>query len=819
MRRTARIIAIITLTMTVVAAAVAGGTVWYLALKLPSTDILKDVHLQVPLRVYSRDKRLIAEFGKKRRIPLALSDIPHPMINAILAAEDERFFGHPGVDWQGIVRAVWHLLRTGKKGPGGSTITMQVARNFFLGRERTYLRKLNEILLALRIEQELTKQEILELYLNKIFLGHRAYGVGAAAQTYYGRELSALSLAQIAMIAGLPKAPSRFNPIADPVRAIVRRNYVLRRMYELAFIDFKGYEQARSAPITASLHGFAVQVEAPYVAEMVRAEIARRFGVNAYTAGFQVYTTIDSRQQSAANHALRTALADYDERHGYRGPEAHIEYSVVKHHHAEQRLAQIPMIGGLEPSLVVALRERAASVLTKHHGLVEISWNGLSWARPFLDHNRRGPNPKTASQILSVGDIIRVRRNGEEWRLSQVPLVEGALLAMNPRNGAMVALVGGFDFVQSKFNRVTQARRQPGSSFKPFIYSAAIDRGFTAASMINDAPLVFDDPGLEASWRPENYSGKFFGPTRLREALVHSRNLVSIRLLRAIGIDYAIGYLHRFGFDATALPRSLSLALGSGTLTPQTLATAYCAFANGGYAVDGYVIDAISDPSGERIWQANPHLVCERCDLPDSNTEREAPLQVIEENKSSAENSGEGGRFPAFPSPNPAPRILTPQNAWIMNSMLRDVIQRGTGRRARALGRKDIAGKTGTTNDQRDAWFAGFNPRLVAVAWVGFDRLQPLGNRETGSRAALPMWLEFMQRALRGTPEEFMEQPEGMTTVRIDPETGRFAGASHPGAIFETFRVTDVPVSPAKAPARPHDDRQYTGGDVAERLF
>jgi penicillin-binding protein 1A len=741
------------------------------------------------------------------------------MINAILAAEDERFFTHPGVDWQGIARAVWHLLRTGEKGPGGSTITMQVARNFFLGRERTYLRKLNEILLALKIERELTKQEILELYLNKIFLGHRAYGIGAAAQTYYGQELSELSLAQIAMIAGLPKAPSRFNPIADSARALTRRNYVLRRMYELAFINLKDYEEARSAPITASLHGLAVQVEAPYVAEMVRAEMERRFGVNAYTVGLQVFTTIDSRQQTTANHALRKALIEYDERHGYRGPEDHIEYSLQKQRQAEQALARIPTIGGLEPGLVIDLREQAAGVLTKHHGLVEIPWKGLSWARPFLDHNRRGAKLKAATEILSVGDVIRVRKIGEEWYLSQVPDVEGALLAMNPRDGAIVALVGGFDFLRSKFNRATQAHRQPGSSFKPFVYSAAIDHGFTAASMINDAPIVFDDPGLEASWRPENYSGEFFGPTRLREALVHSRNLVSIRLLQAIGIDYAIGYLQRFGFKDAALPRSLSLALGSGTLTPQELATAYCVFANGGYGMDGYFIDAISDPSGERTWRASPRVVCDSCDISDISSEEEARLQVIEEKNSSPDNSLETSRGLEFRSLKPALRVVTSQNAWIMNSMLRDVIQRGTGKRARSLGRKDIAGKTGTTNDQRDAWFAGFNPRLVAVAWVGFDRLQPLGERETGSRAALPMWLQFMQESLQDTPEEFMEQPEGMITIRIDPETGHFAGASDPGAIFETFRVNDVPASPAKAPSRANIGRRSTGGAVAERLF
>lgn len=819
MLRMARIIGIMILTVILLAVVVLGGGLWYLVPRLPSTDVLQDVQFQVPLRVYTRDQRLIAEFGEKKRIPIALSDTPDLMIKAILAAEDERFFRHPGVDWQGIVRAAWHLLRTGEKGPGGSTITMQVARNFFLDRERTYLRKLNEILLSLKIERELSKQEILELYLNKIFLGHRAYGIAAAAQTYYGRDLRELSLAEIAMIAGLPKAPSRVNPITDPARAMERRNYVLRRMHEEELIDSKLYEEARQTANTASLHGLSVHVEASYVAEMARAQMELRFGSRAYTEGFHVYTTLDSRLQEIANHALRKALIDYDERHGYRGVEQRIEYSAEQPDRLAAVLSRIPTIGGLEPGLVVDIQPQAARVLTKHHGLVEIPWTGLSWARQFLDHDRRGPQPKTAAEILAPGDIIRIRLNGEDWHLSQVPDVEGALAAMDPDNGAIVALVGGFDFTRSKFNRATQAQRQPGSSFKPFIYAAAIDRGFTAASMINDAPIVFDEPGLEASWRPGNFTGQFFGPTRLREALVHSRNLVSIRLLQAIGIDYTIGYLRRFGFNDAALPRNLSLALGSGTLTPLELATAYCVFANGGYSVDGHFIEAVVGPLGEKVWQADPRVVCNHCDVADTSLNVRAAFQATENAKSETGQPVEANESSVFDLQQRAPRVVAPHNTWIMNSMLRDVIQRGTGKRARDIGRKDIAGKTGTTNEHRDAWFAGFNPRLVAVAWVGFDRLQPLGDGETGSRAALPMWLAFMQESLRGLPEEFMEQPEGMVTVRIDPETGQVAGVSQPGAIFETFKATDVPRSRAPLKIETSKARSRNAEHIDERLF
>ena len=789
----------------------AAGLYWYLAPKLPPIDSLKDVQLQEPLRVYSRDGRLIAEFGEKRRTPLEFEQIPELMVNAVLSAEDERFYQHPGVDWQGLTRAVVHVIRTGEKGPGGSTITMQVARNFFLGREKTYLRKLNEILLALKIEKELTKEDILELYFNKIFLGHRAYGVEAAALVYYGSRLDELSIAQTAMIAGLPKAPSRFNPIVNPERAMTRRNYVLGRMRELDAISEEEFQLAVATPVTARLHGLSVEVEAPYVAEMVRVYAAELLGEEAYTAGYRVYTTIDSRLQEAANQALRKNLLAYDQRHGFRAPEFHVTLDDPGVS-LDAVLADIPATAGLLPAVVVGVQDKLVTAYAKIFGEIEIPWPGLEWARAYVDENRRGPELETAHGVLEPGDVVRVQLQEDGWRMVQVPVVEGALVAVDPEDGAVISLTGGFDFYRSKFNRATQAQRQPGSNFKPFIYSAALDYGFTAASIINDAPVVFDDPGLEAVWRPENYSGKFFGPTRLRVALFKSRNLVSIRLLRAIGIDYAIDYLRRFGLDVDRIPHDLSLALGSGSVTPLEMATGYAVLANGGYLVKPYFVDRIESSDGELWFQADPPRVCRDCEEDDSvalNSARDPELDEVV----LADDPGEAQAH--------APRVLSPQNVYLMNSLMRDVIKRGTGRRALRLKRGDLAGKTGTTNDQQDAWFSGFNPKLVTVTWVGFDQLGPLGRRETGAGAALPMWIDFMRVALDGVAEEPLPQPDGLVTVRIDPESGLRASASQPGAVFETFRSENVPrqrfvetsTSPGSTPTSTPDS------GVPEQLF
>ena len=789
--------------------------VWYLVPRLPSIEILKDVRLQVPLRVYTRNERLVAEFGEKRRTPVTLEEVPDKLVKALLAAEDDRFFEHPGVDWQGLTRAVMHLLRTGEKGPGGSTITMQVARNFFLSREKTYLRKLNEILLALKIERELDKKEILELYLNKIFLGHRAYGVGAAAQTYYSAGLDDLSLAQLAMIAGLPKAPSRFNPIVNPERALTRRGYVLGRMRELKFIDEEEFQGAMAAPVTARLRGLIVEVEAPYVAEMVRSFVESRYGAEAYTSGYRVITTLDSRLQETANASLREGLLEYDARHGYKGPE--LNFPLPSGSSAmDELLADIPDVGNLAAAIVTHVEERTVTAYTSAHGAVVIPWTGLSWARPYVNENRRGKEPGAVADILQVGDLIRIRMQDDHWHLAQVPQVEGALVALDPLDGAIRALVGGFDFYKSKFNRVTQAERQPGSSFKPFVYSAALARGYTAASIINDAPVVFDDPGLEAAWRPENYSGKFFGPTRLREALTRSRNLVSIRLLRAVGISSAIDHVRQFGFDTQRLPRNLSLALGSGGVTPLELARGYAVFANGGYRVEPFFVERMEELDGAVAFRASPVRVCTSCE----GQVEGAPSHDSEGPSVQPRSAGnEAANSVPQSSLQVAQRVVDVQNVWIMNSMMRDVIKRGTGRRAMALGRTDLSGKTGTTNDQRDAWFSGFNSHLVTTAWVGFDQHKPLGNRETGARAALPVWMKFMAVALEDTPEEIMEAPDGLVTVRIDPITGQLASASDPEAIFEIFRAREVPKSVLDQTTSARPSAGSGGGNVTERLF
>jgi penicillin-binding protein 1A len=789
----------------------AAGLYWYLAPKLPPIDTLKDVQLQEPLRVYSRDGRLIAEFGEKRRTPLEFEEVPPLMVKAVLAAEDERFYQHPGVDWQGLTRAVLHLVRTGEKGPGGSTITMQVARNFFLGREKTYVRKINEILLALKIEEELGKDDILELYLNKIFLGHRAYGVDAAAQVYYGARLDELSIAQIAMIAGLPKAPSRFNPIVNPDRARTRRDYVLGRMRELEAITEEDYLLALAAPVTARLHGLSVEVEAPYVAEMVRTFVEDRLGEEAYIAGLRVFTTIDSRLQEAANQALRKNLLAYDQRHGFRGPELRVDLDAPDVS-VETVLADIPSTAGLLPAVVVEVEDKMVTAYAKIFGEIHIPWEGLEWAREYIDENRRGAELESAKDVLARGDVVRVQLQEDGWRMVQVPAVEGALVALSPENGALLALGGGFDFYRSKFNRAVQAERQPGSSFKPFIYSAAVDFGYTAASIINDAPVVFDDPGLEAVWRPENYSGKFFGPTRLRVALFKSRNLVSIRLLRAVGIDYAVEYLKRFGLDVDRIPHDLSLALGSGSVTPLEMATGYAVLANGGFHVTPYFVDRIEASDGSLWHAADPQRVCRDCE-DGGDVELDIVADAILDEVVLADDGLDQEPY--------APRVLSPQNAWIMNSLMRDVIKRGTGRRALQLRRGDLAGKTGTTNDQQDAWFSGFNPKLVTTTWVGFDQLGPLGRRETGAGAALPMWIDFMRVALDGVPEESLAQPEGLVTVRIDPESGLRASASQPGAVFETFRAENVPrqglVETATSPGSTATTTPESG--VTEQLF
>lgn len=768
---------------------------WYVLPGLPEIDTLKDVKLQVPLRVYSEDLSLIAEFGEKRRAPIDINEVQPKLTQAFLAAEDDRFYVHPGVDWQGIARAVYSLVKTGSKKQGGSTITMQVARNFFLSREKTYLRKLNEIFLAFKIEQELSKDAILELYLNKIYLGQRAYGVAAAAQVYYGVDINSLSLPQIAMIAGLPKAPSTTNPITNPERALIRRNYVLQRMLLLSYITEDEYELASNSPTSASLHSASIELKAPYIAEMVRSDLTDQQGDAAYSNGLTVTTTIRDKNQNAANLALRNTLLAYDKRHGYRGPEHHIEDIQSKtEKEIEALLESFPTLGNLYPGLVTHVNEQTVSAYITGIGQIEINWEGLEWARKYITENRRGSKLKTAAEVLSPGDIIRlIETETGDWALSQIPDVEGGLVSLSPHDGATLALVGGFDFYKNKFNRITQARRQPGSGFKPFIYSSGIESGMTAATIINDAPIVFDDPGIEDDWRPENYSRKSYGPTRLKIALTHSRNLVSIRLLHAIGVPFALEHIQKFGFDIDQLPHNLSLSLGSAEITPWEMARGYSVFANGGHLINPYYINQITDYNDEVIFQAKPLVVCNKCVEDEPNTLVEATEQNIlsEENEFIVAAPEEELTTEALY----APRVVSPQNIWIMNSITRNVIKNGTGRRALQLKRTDLSGKTGTTNDQHDAWFSGFNSNIVTICWVGFDKFKPLGSRETGASAALPMWIEYMRVALEGMPESIMERPEGLVNVRIDPETGQLAHASNPNAIFEVFRLEQAPTS------------------------
>jgi penicillin-binding protein 1A len=772
----------------------------YLGARLPSVDALKDIQLQVPLRVYSRDGRLLAEFGEMRRIPLPLAATPERLVQAVLAAEDDRFFDHPGFDWHGLTRAALHVLRTGEKAQGGSTITMQVARNFFLGREKTYLRKLNEIILAVRIEGGLGKQEILELYLNKIYLGHRAYGVGAAAQIYYGKPVADLTLAETAMIAGLPKAPSRLNPVSDPEGALARRNYVLGRMRDLGYITEADYSQAVAEADGARLHGPEIEVQGAYAAEMARTDVVARLGEDAYTGGYSVYTTVDSRLQGVADEALRQALLAYDERHGYRGPERRLPEAIrASRVLRDDLLASTPILAGLRPAVVTRVEGKQVLAYVRGHGEVLIPWEGLAWARPQIDESRRGPAPKGAADILAVGDMARVALQPDgSWRLAQVPDVEGALVALSPEDGAILALAGGLDYQRSKFNRASQAQRQPGSSFKPFVYSAALDAGLTPATVINDAPLVLEQPGLADAWRPENASGKFYGPTRLREALAQSRNLVSIRLLREVGVDQVVRHAQRFGFRDASLPRGLSLALGTGEVSPLELGSGYAVFANGGFRVEPYVVDHVTASDGSVAYRADPVRVCRTC-----------------------ESQEPGAAAAATPAPAPperaAPRVIPAQNAWLMTSMMKDVIRYGTARKALALKRGDLAGKTGTTNELRDAWFVGYNPQLVAAAWVGFDQHGPLGNDETGGKAALPMWMTFMQQALAGKPEVPVEQPKGLVAVRIDPRTGLLAPAGAADAIFETFPADRVPTRAADTGGS--DGTAGVSEGVTERLF
>jgi penicillin-binding protein 1A len=781
----------------------------YLVPSLPSIESMRNVELQVPLRVYTRSGALIAQIGEQRRIPVSYDQIPELVKHAFLAAEDERFFEHGGIDYFGVVRAAAVDIVSGDKTQGASTITMQAARNMFLSLDKTARRKLQETFVTYRMEHEFTKQEIFGLYLNVIFFGQRSYGVAAAAEAFFGKTLDKLDVAEAATIAGVPKAPSRYNPIVDPQLATSRRAYVLRRMRELNYIDAATAEAANKEPMQARAHAPLYDVEAPYVAEMARLELRQRFGPSAESAGYKVYTTIDGRLQGDANRAVRVGLIEYDRRHGWRGPAGHVELANRADINYEELVDEYSAIGNLSPAVIESVSDRTAKAYVRAIGAVQIDWDGLSWARRELKNESLGPAPKDAGQVLARGDVVYVvADNAGHAQLAQLPEAQSALVALDPNDGSVVALVGGFDYFTNKYNRVTQARRLPGSGFKPFLYSAALEHGFTPASVILDAPIVLGGNGSEDDWRPENSTREFGGPTRLREALVRSRNLVSIRILKELGISTAIDYITRFGFDAKALPHDLTLALGTMEVTPLDLASAYAVFANGGYRVSPYFIERIEDASGQVVWRAAPRRACPQCDP------TVAPAAAEDGGEAPHDDAATHGQPAPLPAAEVAPRVITAQNAYVMDDMMADVIKRGTGRRALALNRTDIAGKTGTTNEAKDTWFNGFTPNLVATVWVGFDQERPLGEAEEGARTALPIWIGFMREALKGVAEQHRSMPDGIVTLRIAPESGTLVGAENANGIPEMFIADHLPTGQDATPGSQGQQGQASGEPI-----
>jgi penicillin-binding protein 1A len=813
--RTSRLLAWLFLTGLSVAIIVTSGFYLYLRPGLPPVEQLLDIQLQTPLRVYSQDSKLIAEFGEKRRAPITIEQIPTIQLQAFLAAEDARFYEHFGVDIKGLTRAAIELVSTGSIQSGGSTITMQVAKNYFLSRERTFIRKFNEILLALQIERELDKNRILELYLNKIYLGNRAYGIAAASQVYYNKPVAELSLAQMAMLAGLPKAPSAFNPLANPERAKIRRNWILGRMRDLDFITGDAHDLAVAAPLTANYNATDVEVDADYVAEMARSEIVRRFGDNAYTDGYTVTLTVESKKQQTATTALRNGLEAYDRRHGFRGPIGQIDADTLAEQPPEDLILNYPTVAALLPGLVTKVDDEAGvtDVHVRKVGPARMPFDTMTWARRYKTEDLQGPEPEKASDVLSVGDVVYVRlddssTDSEDAKplptvsLAQVPRAEGALISLDSRTGAIEALAGGYSFRQSKYNRAIQAKRQPGSTFKPFLYLTALENGLTPATIYNDAPIVFDDSELETAWRPQNSSGQFYGPTRLREALYRSRNIVSIRLLRDVGIQTTLDYLKQLRIPVANMPDDLSLSLGSGQLTPMQLARGLAVIANGGYDVQPYLIKRIQDINGETVYQAPETILCEQdCDQLTAETDTERQETRTEDNPQ--------------PEPRVMRRLADERSVYILHSMMRDVIRMGTGRRAQALGRNDLAGKTGTTNEQKDTWFAGFNHDIATTTWVGFDQPAPLGRREFGASTALPIWIDYMRVALDGAPPATMPRPNGIVNIRINPETGRRARPGEDG-IFEVFKEEEAP---APLTAEEEEQRTGNGDDFSQQIF
>ena len=816
----------------VLAVGLIAGVYFYLRAELPSVEILKDVKLQTPMQIYTRDGRLISQYGVKRRIPVTLDEVPQQLIDAILATEDSRFYEHPGIDPIGIIRAAFNLMITGRLSQGGSTLTMQLARGFFLTRDKTFVRKLKEIFIAWHMERVLTKDEILSLYINKVELGHRAFGFGAAAQVYYGKSLTELNLAQIATLAGLPKAPSTMNPISRPERSVDRRKIVLGRMLSENFITRAQYESAANEPVSAALHGAEIELNAPYLADVIYNEMVSIYGKEeAETGGYKVYATADYDSQKAAIAALRQNLHDYDERHGYRGaiaqlwrkfPEETDDGSFIPDMAwTEQKIANhlkgFSNYGPLRPAVVTNVFEQAITVIDKMGAYHRIEWDGLAWARPYITDTRQGPPPDTADDILQEGALIWIRQRSEDnrWQLSQFPEATSALVALDPNNGAVRALVGGYSFYQSQFNRATQARRQVGSNIKPFLYSAALEQGHTIASVINDAPINQWDRSSGRAWRPANSPAVYDGPIRMRIALGKSKNVVAVRLLRAVGIDNVRNHLRKFGFQMEDLPRDESLSLGSASITPLEVANGFVTIANGGFAVSPHFIERIEGQYGEYVWHANPVTACPVCEQTEGLT-----AQLGEPKMGDSYQNEE--HLSALPPQ--AEQVVSSQNTFLVSEMLRTAITgsgsvrnktywRGTGWRANSLiRRKDLAGKTGTTNDSKDTWFSGFAPDLVATVWVGFDdpsrslgrtaaypylinnnphNTTIIGNAmqggEDGAKAAQPAWIRFMQKALENVPEMSKAIPENIVSVRIDRGTGKLTGRTDHTSRFEYF--------------------------------
>jgi len=807
--------------------------IYYLNIRdeLPDIQSLRDIKWQTPMQVYSNDGLLISQFGEKKRIPLKYEEIPQTLISALLATEDDRFYLHFGVDPIGMARAIWGQI-SGKDKGGASTITMQVARNFFLTREQTYIRKIREIFLSLQIESLLTKNEILTLYINKIPLGHRTFGFGSAAQVYYGKDINQLNLAQIAVLAGLPKAPSTYNPISRPDRAITRRTTVLKRMLVSGYISEYAYQQAKAAPITGKRHGASIELDAGYIAEMVNKEMIKRYGKKqAYTSGYKVFTTVTSKLQQAANIALTNNLLRYDQRHGYRGAISSLRPKELKsnqkitNEEIELALSKVATYQRLIPAVITEISDRSVNITLKDGVKSIILWTGMAWARPYVNDQKQGIPPKRARDIFSYGDIVLVSEiSPGKYHLSQLPTASAAIVSISPDNGAIKAAVGGFSFKQSQFNRVTQAKRQVGSNIKPFLYSAALENGFTLASLINDAPINQWDKSSGIAWRPKNSPEVYAGPIRMRLALAQSKNVIAVRLLKSIGLPKAIEHLSSFGFAVDALPRSESLALGSASLTPLEVVTGFATFANGGFLVKPYLIDRIEDAEGKIIFQANPSLACSPCDITTithdqmnlSNTTLSTPNNAM----ASTSNLSIQGNEVADTSSTTvsALRVISEQNAFLITQALNSVIWgadwsgdyswQGTGWRARTLKRRDIAGKTGTTNEVKDAWFSGFSRHLVTTSWIGFDNpTRKLGKSyynsnldknqitgtEHGAKSAQPAWIELMKVALTDLPVESFEPPSGIVSVRIDKVTGKLTTKTDKSSIFEYFNVGTEP--------------------------